>query len=585
MANKKQITFENFSYLIIFGLALLVRLLMLGKAPLGEFEATWAYQAWELAQGQTSHVGLQASYLTLTEGLFSLFTSSNALARFWPAVIGSFIVCFPFFFRAKLGQKAALVMALGLALDPGLVAVSRLAGGPILALVFSLLAMGFYYLKKPVWAMIFGGLALFAGPALWMGALGLALTFGVSHLAGAFEWSTHIRAWFSTSPSGSAGKRSFPWGFALALGVVTMQGTLFLQHYQGLSAWLDALPAYAAGWVHPSGVHAVRLLAALLVYQPLALIFGLIAAGRAWVTGEKTARFLSIWFVSALALGLLYPGRQVYDLIWALVPLWALAAMELIRGLETVKSFLVTRIHAASIFVLFALTWLSFVTLVTTGAGDDKWWLRWVVMGAALLLIGLATSIVHAGWSWPVAKKGLVVGVCAAFGTYLLAAMVGAAYLRPANPQELWHPGSGGVQMELLQESLGEFGLLTTGRQDNLDFIIIGDSEVLRWGLRQYPNSHFREAMPAQTRPAFVLSPLTEIAQPWTTSYNGQDFVLETSSAWAGNIDFNWMKWLAFRDAPLDQEKVVLWVRHDAFPGVETSDTPPASSEEGVIEE
>lgn len=585
MTNKKQQNFEHFLYLLIFGAALFVRLLLLGKAPLGEFEAKWAYQAWELAQGQTDHVGVQAGYLTLTENLFSLFESTNALARFWPAFLGSLIIFFPFFFRDQLGKKAAIIMALGLALDPGLVATSRLAGGPMLALAFSLLAIGVYFIKKPVWAVFFGGLALFSGTSLWMGALGLVITFGVSYLLGIFDLASHVRARFSSSPPGLAGERSFPWRFVTALGVVAMLGTSFLQHNHGFSAWLNALPVYLRGWAHSSDVSAFKVVAALFVYQPLALGFGLIATVRGWADGKKTPRFLSIWFVSTLMLALLYPGRQVFDLVWALVPLWALAAMEFSHSLGTEKSFHVDRIQAAIIVVLFVVVWLSFLSFLLTGAEAENLWMRWGVMGAAVLLMAIATAIVRTEWSWPVARKGLVVGVSATFGSYLLATMVGVAYLRPADPRELWHPGSGGSQMALLQDSLGELGLLEFGRQDILEVVVLDNSEIMRWGLRKFSSPLFYETISEQERPAFALTPLADTSQSWTESYTGQDFVVEALPAWDDAVDFNWMEWLAFREVPLKQRKVILWARHGSLPGAETEHDKTSGLEEGMIED
>ena len=560
--DKKQITFEHFSYLSIFGLALFVRLLMLGKSPLGEFEATWAYQAWELSQGQTSHIGLQAGYLTLTEGLFSLMGSSNALARLWPALAGSLLVWTPFLFRAKLGREAALIMALGLALDPGLVAISRLAGGPMLAVTFFVLACGLLWAGKLAWAVFFGGMALLSGPALWMGALGMALTLGVAHWLGAFNLPSHARGRISTQMPG----RYTLWGLALALGAVIMLGTSFLHHYQGFSAWLSALPAFLEEWAWPSGVPAGRLVAALLVYQPLALIFGLIGGARGLARGEKTSRFLIIWFAAALGLALIYPGRQVYDLLWSLIPLWGLAGMELARNFGAVKASWVTRSQAAFIFVLFALAWLSFVSLVLLGGDPKRAGLQWGIVGSTFLLMALVTALVAGEWGWVAARKGLAAGVSATLGLYVLAGMVGAAYLHPGDPRELWLPGSGGGQVELLQESLGDVGLLNTGRQEQVEIVVLDGNAALHWALRGYTEVSFRDSMPLGTHPPVMITGEGEASQPWTAAYRGQDFVLRTSQGWAGAIPGDWKNWITFREAPLEKEKSILWVRWDLFP-------------------
>jgi len=564
--NKKQITFEDFSYLIIFGLALFMRLLMLGKAPLSEFEATWAYQAWELAQGQISNIGLQAGYLTLTEGLFSLWGGTNALARFWPALAGSLLVLVPFLFRAKLGREAALIMALGLALDPGFVSISRLAGGPMLAVAFLALACGLLWAGRPAWAVFFGGMALLSGPSLWMGALGIALTLGVGHLLGALDLPSHVRGWISTLMPKQAEGRSIPWRLVIPLGAVVMLGTFFLQHYQGLSAWLSAFPAFWEGWGRPSGVPAGRLVVALLAYQPLALIFGLITAVRGFVKGEKTTSVLGFWFVAALGLALIYPGRQVYDLLWGLIPLWGLAGMELACILKAVKSSWVTRLHAAFVFILFTLAWLSFVNLILMGVDIQRIGLQWGIVGATFLLMALVTVIVAGEWGWIVARRGLVVGVSVALGLYVLSSTMGAAYSGQGDPRELWYPCPGGSQVKLLQESLGDVGLLETGRQEQLEIVVLDGNEVLAWALRGYSEVSFRDSTPMDRRPPVVITRESEASQPWTAAYLGQDFVLRTSQGWGGAIPADWKNWIVFREAPLEKEKSILWVRWDLFP-------------------
>ena len=542
--------------LTTFTLALFVRLLMLGKSPLGEFEAPWAYQAWQLSHGQISHIGTQAGYLTLTESAFALFGSTNFLARFWPAFAGSLLALLPFFFQKQLSQKAAFIMSLGLALDPGLVAASRLVGGPMLAVAFILLAIALFWDGKRAWSAFFGGMALLSGPSVWLGLLGIALTLGVTRLTGNFPTRSNTPSREKTSPV----------GLASAVGVVILLGTSFLRHPQGLSAWVSALPAFVQSYTQPSHIPPGRLLFTLLAYQPLALIFGLIAGLRGLIKGEKIARALLVWFLVTLGLALLYPARQVYDLAWSLIPLWGLAALELGRNFEAVRDFWVTRAQASSIFVLFVLAWLSFTTLIATGGGELGAKLQWGIMGATVVLIALITGIVTGEWSWLVARKGLVSGASAALGAYVLAAMIGAAYLRPGDPRELWNPSSGGEQIDLLQDSLADFALLENGRREVLEIIVLADNEALPWALRGFSEVDFRETVSLDAPPPVLITNDVDIPQPWEDVYRGQDFVLATYLDGDEAIFQDWKAWLAFRDAPLEKEKSILWVRGDLFP-------------------
>src|SRR4030065_107789 len=96
-------------------------------------------------------------YVILTGAGFRLFGSSNFIARFWPALTGALLIFLPFFFKRELGQKAALILAFGLAIDPGLVAISRLAGSSMMATSFTLLSLGWIWGGYPVLSGIFLG--------------------------------------------------------------------------------------------------------------------------------------------------------------------------------------------------------------------------------------------------------------------------------------------------------------------------------------------------------------------------------------------------------------------------------------------
>src|SRR3972149_5232739 len=173
---RQTLTIEQCLYLLAFLLALGVRLLRLGAVPLSEFEAGWALQALGLSRGETILLGTQPLYTLFTSLVFALLGSSNGLARTLPALAGSALVFVPYlwsrgFYRFR---GVAWIAAFGLALDPGLVAASRLAGGPAPALTFVLLALGFIFSQSAAWAGIFAGLALLAGVPVVPGLAGLA---------------------------------------------------------------------------------------------------------------------------------------------------------------------------------------------------------------------------------------------------------------------------------------------------------------------------------------------------------------------------------------------------------------------------
>ncbi|MEI5579347.1 hypothetical protein, partial [Streptomyces brasiliscabiei] len=86
-----------------------------------------ALQALHIAQGKAPLLGPQTGYILFTSIFFSVIKSTNFMARFVPAMVGSALVFVPYFFREKIKPLPALILAFFLAIDPGLVALSRQA--------------------------------------------------------------------------------------------------------------------------------------------------------------------------------------------------------------------------------------------------------------------------------------------------------------------------------------------------------------------------------------------------------------------------------------------------------------------------
>src|SRR5512138_975123 len=164
-------------YWLAFLISLGFRLILLGASPLTDSEATLALQALHIAQGKAPLLDAQPGYILFTSILFAVINSTNFMARLLPALAGSALVFAPYFFREKIKPEPALILAFFFAIDPGLVALSRQAGGTILAVTFLLFAWGMWRNGRAIPAGIFAGLALLSGPSLWGGLLALGLTW------------------------------------------------------------------------------------------------------------------------------------------------------------------------------------------------------------------------------------------------------------------------------------------------------------------------------------------------------------------------------------------------------------------------
>ena len=588
----RPLTLEDGLYLLFFGLALVLRLFNLGAAPLTDAEANWALQALDLARGEQPHIGPQAAYVLMTGLSFALFNATNFLARLLPALAGGLLILLPALLRPLLGKTnrlrwSGLVLALGLAVDPGLVALSRTAGSLMPALAFSALALALFARRKMVWTGIAAGLALLSGPALLHGMLVMALSWGAYHLvkkrSEALPQDSSEEITGRLDPVAASGWRAG--GLALA-GTLLFAGLLFLRAPQGLGALAATLPEYLLSWVRPSGIPALRLPAALLVYQPLVVLLALLAAGRAWQAlrqGEKAAHLavgLSLWALVGLLMTMLYPARQVADLGWVLLPLWALAALELPLYFANQESRPVRLAAAGLAALLCILAVVIWMNVLSIGRYQANLSLYWIVIGGVAVLGIISVVMVAAGWSLVSARLGVMWAASVVLGLAMLSALWGLTHLRPQAAQELWStPPATGLADQLV-ETLMTLSRFNTGHDTEIEIVLLDQSPALRWALRQFPNLNRTDGLAATDAPPIVIASQAQQTPTLAQQYRGQDLIWHIYPGWESVLPPNVAAWLAFRQAPQATQQIILWARADVFPGgVEalSSELPPAA--------
>lgn len=548
---------ETALYLLAFAIALAVRLLRLGTLPLTDLEAKWALQALGVAQGAHPALGSQPVYVLLASIFFFIYGGgTNFLARLIPALTGSALVFVPLLFRDRLKPRPSLILAFCLALDPGLVALSRQAGSSILAITFLFLAWGLWRQKNARWAGVFAGLALLSGSSLWAGLLGLALTWAIRQ-----AWERGSQTESAQSPARSEWLSALWFG----LGTLVLGGTLFFLSPNGLSAWMSSLSEYLAGWRSPSGISFGMLLFSLIVYQPLALILGLIAVVRGWRFGSLRVKRLSLWAAVALLLALFYPARQVSDLAWMLIPLWSLAALELTRNLNVFREERVEVLGVVGLSVLIlTFSWIDFLALIQTPAPSDQANLRtWLLFGSLFLLV-MSILLVAVGWSLRSARLGAIWGLVAALGVYSLGAMLGAGGLRAAPGAEMWNAGRAPAEADLLLMTVDQMSDWSKDNVNAQPVTIAGlDSPALEWLLHEH-KVEVVSLLDASAAPPMVIT--TGQDNPsLAAGYRGQSFAWRQDVLWDNALPLDWMRWVAFHQMPANNETIIVWVRSDLF--------------------
>ena len=180
-------TVEEIFFLIIFLIGFGVRFYNLGGMALSDAEAVHTLRAYHPDQITefSPVISQQPAYLAVTGLLFAIFGSSNFAARLYPALAGTLLVLLPYLLsrrenKAVLAVPTALILSLGLALDPGLVIASRTVGSPMAAISFLLLALCMIYSRQAILAGILTALALLSGSTIIPGVIMLGIAWGVT---------------------------------------------------------------------------------------------------------------------------------------------------------------------------------------------------------------------------------------------------------------------------------------------------------------------------------------------------------------------------------------------------------------------
>ncbi|MEW6085251.1 MAG: hypothetical protein AB1607_11710 [Chloroflexota bacterium] len=604
--NSSALKHEGWLYGLAFLIAIALRFIALGASPLTDSEATLALQSLAIARGENPLLAPQPAYILFTAVLFAITESTNFLARFLPALAGSVLVFIPYFFREKINPRPALILAFLFAYDPGLVALSRQANGTMLAVTFVLFAWAMWNHKRVVALGIFAGLALLSGPSLWAGllTLGLARLFiqGMKPKATDNRSSIENPKSSTLAPDASAGVvnqespvsslqpqfsnplitnyqiRTF---LTTILAVLFLCGTLFFLAPNGLSAALSSIPAYFSGWVTPSVTTPARILFIFLAYEPLGISLALFAILRAVRTNGKRAVRLTLWLGVALLLAVFY--RQPGELVWGIIPLLTLGALELSRVFDLHREeFAEVGVVVIAISVLLVYTWFNVsgialnpynqlpTSLPILGEVQNA---RMVVLTGSLLIVVVCIALVALGWSARIARLGTTITFTTLLSMYSLAAAWGASGLRNPNGVELWTQDLRVVQADLFLASVEDLSEFSLGHTQSQPVTVAGIlSPALEWTLRNHAVETVSVLDP-QLAPPIVVTPLMD-DPGLPAAYRGQDFAWRQQPQWANLQPPDWLKWFVFRELPMENETIILWARDDLFPDAREGSQP-----------
>jgi hypothetical protein len=342
-------------------------------------------------------------------------------------------------------------------------------------------------------------------------------------------------------------------------------GTLFLTAPNGLSAAFTSIPEFFKLWTFKSETTVGMLFISLLVYQPLALFLSISASIRGVINNVKRINFLSLWLLVSILLVLFLPARQITDLAWVILPLTALASLEIARSINI---FPEERVEVGGVIFLtvfiWVFAWLGFAGLTWFPENTREYALRfWMLIGALVLLI-LSLLLVGAGWSTRTARIGGVWGLTIALGILGLSGTFGSAGIRGSNFPELWWQNQIPAQATLLRETANQVSEFYTGDENSASIVILGvDSPALVWALREH-DVQIAQTLDNASTPDIVITPF-EDNPILASAYRGQDFNWRQTPLWNITTTNAWFRWVALREISYAGETIILWARSDLF--------------------
>ena len=362
---------------------------------------------WHLSEKEASLVLSAASepntiYQLWTNFLFTFFKSSEFFARLLPILFGTFLVGMPLFLRKNFGNGVTLILMIGLAIDPGLIALSKQAGPEILAITAFLALLIFLYEKKWILAGIFLSIGLLSGYQFWIGAITffLCTAFALLFKPKSEEMivSDEVVQYLKSMFSGINWKELFTSsGITLLIG-----GTLFFSKPEALTGIASGITDFFVR--ENPGLYSISissLLIGLIVSYGSLFVVSLLGS---WKISPSWRRFIWRWVFIVFILVSVFPDHQLADYIWMILPLYYPAAKYLsglILKSEENQFLVFGGAFALSMLLVFSSYSLMEYISLASDSMADKESLRYLLSSIVAFVVFILVIII-VGWGWSV---------------------------------------------------------------------------------------------------------------------------------------------------------------------------------------
>lgn len=570
MRIKKTITLEALIYLLIVIIGFLLRIINLSNVPLSDYEALIALDGLSLISNPPGKVISDQTFLTnLLGSLFYIFGAGNFLSRLIPALVGTFLIILPAFFRTYFDRKALLILSGWIAISPTFVSLSRQVDSSILLVVAFGLFVYFLLQKNSIVSAVFLVLALLTGKIFFWN---LTLFFLVIVYSNLFVNKNEINLFkLIVSIIKEMNKKSFLISFLLSYIFFSTFGFIYTNQFTGIARGLiDFLNIFSNFNQFGSLGEISR---SIIFYEPAVLFFGII--GLVWLFRRNQIGSLSITGIVIINIILLMVANEriVTWNIFFVGPLMVSGSFFLGNFLKLPKEDLNKILYSTGIALSIVLfIGLAFISMmVNQNQAIDQINLRVLYIAAGFVLIIGAGLL--AGWaiSWRITGRSFLLLSVILLGIFTISATWNAAGLRkPVENTEL-RIDQVPIGNEMLVEVIQDFSSWNYG-VDNKASILILDrpSTSLRWSLRSFENVLFQETIPRDTVYDVVISSNNVLIEQ-ADSFRGQEVIWKTSPQWqnmkAKDVS-NWILTRRVQENLVNKESLIIWIRNNLVPGM-----------------
>lgn len=568
--NRPRLTVELFLYALIFGLAVAVRLGLLGRWPLLDNEASLALAAWRFSRGVPTmlrgHSPLLFHANTL---LFFLTGGSDAVARLVSLLFGSLLALLPHSLRPYLGRVGALVTSLMLALSPSFVYFSLALDGSVVvafcALALLVVTDRLMREPQPIYATttaVLLALAVLAGPSVYS-LFAMLLTFPLfmrlwAKLRRDEALLDDLRhAWDKITEDVASWRK----GLLIVAVLMLAAGLAFGYNPGGLQMTLDQFGQWVGGFHLLSGSPWYRAPLLLLVYECVPLCLGIAGLVLARERRGLLTVLLRYWFAFAILFTILPGYRPPNSVLLILVPLVLTAgqaAEHLWRRLKQGPRHLLLWALGALSLGVAAAAYVQVVTYLSLPASQ-------YLMRLAALSVFVVSAYAFV-WS----LLGPEVPLHAASVSLVLLLLfswtrsgVRLNYRRARDAAEPMVVAATSPDVLRLARKAAELSSELRGDERTMTWQLDKGLEVpLAWYLRPFEQLTYMATLPARPGADGVIVPAGTSAPG---EYVGLRYALRSIETGELPSLFEWLRWWTGQESDLGgqarEEAVVLWAR------------------------